>query len=216
VRIFHGVEVVMARKAGGLSIAKPGIGTLFGLLLLAGARARADEFVTSLPPGVKAVWDLGAAARETTPHRERVCINGLWRWQPAGADASRPPAQGWGFFKVPGPWPGGYDDMMRDSQTLHRHPDWKDVRLGDLTAAWYEREVAFPAAWSGRRIALNVEYLNSYAAVFVDGRKAGEVRFPGGEIDLTALCRPGATHVLSLQPAPGISRGAGPRPVLPA
>ena len=43
-----------------------------------------------------------------------------------------------------------------------------------------------PGTWAGRRIALEAEYLNSYAAVFVDGKKAGEVRFPGGELDLTA------------------------------
>ncbi len=36
-----------------------------------------------LPPGVHAVWDLGKAYRETTPTRERLSINGLWRWQPA-------------------------------------------------------------------------------------------------------------------------------------
>ena len=40
--------------------------------------------------------------------------------------------------------------------------------------------------------------MNSYAIVFVDGKKAGEIRFPAGEVDLTALCRPGKTYVLSL------------------
>src|ERR1044071_4745029 len=45
---------------------------------------------------------------------------------------------------------------------------------------------------------LEVEYLNSYAVVLVDGVKAGEVRFPGGGVDLTAVCRPGATHRVSL------------------
>src|SRR5205807_951499 len=29
-------------------------------------------------------------------------------------------------------------------------------------------------------------------------KKVGEIRFPGGEVDLTAACRPGATHTLSL------------------
>jgi DNA-binding TFAR19-related protein (PDSD5 family) len=43
-----------------------------------------------------------------------------------------------------------------------------------------------------------VEYLNSYAAVYVDGRKVGEIRFPAGQVDLSAAVRPGATHVLSL------------------
>ena len=43
-----------------------------------------------------------------------------------------------------------------------------------------------------------MEYLNSYAAVYVDGRKVGEIRFPAGQVDLSAAVRPGATHVLSL------------------
>ena len=36
-----------------------------------------------LPRGVTRVWDMGKAHRESTPTRERICINGLWRWQPA-------------------------------------------------------------------------------------------------------------------------------------
>ena len=40
--------------------------------------------------------------------------------------------------------------------------------------------------------------MNSFAVVFVDGKKAGEIRFPAGEVDLTAVCRPGGKHVLSL------------------
>ena len=59
-----------------------------------------------LPPGVKAVWDMSKAHRETTPTRERICINGLWRWQPAKADAAAVPPADWGYFKVPGFWPG--------------------------------------------------------------------------------------------------------------
>ena len=31
-----------------------------------------------------------------------------------------------------------------------------------------------------------------------DGQKAGEIRFPGGEVDLTSVCRPGGQHVLSI------------------
>jgi hypothetical protein len=42
------------------------------------------------------------------------------------------------------------------------------------------------------------EYLNSYAAVFVDSTKMGEIRFPGGEVDITPACRLGAKQMLSL------------------
>ena len=61
-----------------------------------------DPFGTSLPQGVRAVWDLSKAYRETTPTRERICINGLWRWQPAGDPARLCRTSKWGYFKVPG------------------------------------------------------------------------------------------------------------------
>src|SRR3954469_26003609 len=82
----------------------------------AGAAADAAD----LPAGVRAVWDLDKAAREATPTRERVCVNGLWRWQRArsatvsaagAADDEPGPAGGWGWFKVPGSWPGVTDYM---------------------------------------------------------------------------------------------------------
>ncbi len=157
--------------------------------------------VAPLPPGVKAAWDLERAHHETTPTRERICLNGLWLWQPAEAQAAAPPLAEWGHFKVPGSWPGITDYLQKDSQTVYPHPAWKDWnnrRLAALTAAWYQREFSIPAPWAGRRVRLHLEYLNSFAEVFVDGRKAGEVRFPSGDLDLTTLCTPGRTHTLQL------------------
>ena len=159
---------------------------------------RADDFAALLPDGVKTVWTLSKSHREKTPTRERICINGLWRWQPAGPGPEQTPVGNWGFFKVPGCWPGITDFMQRDSQTLYRHPSWKNSALSSLTTAWYEREITIPREWMGRRVALSTEYLNSFAVVFVDGKKAGEIRFPAGELDLTSVCRPGGTHLLSM------------------
>src|SRR5262245_22927295 len=88
--------------------------------------------------------------------------------------------------------------MQKDSQTVYSHPSWKQERLSSITAAWYERTISVPHQWAGRRTALSIDYLNSYAAVFVDGTKRGEIRFPGGELDLTAALHAGSTHVLSL------------------
>jgi len=150
------------------------------------------------PAPARAVWDLSKAYQEATPTRGRVCINGLWRWQPAKEITGRAPADNWGYFKVPGSWPGGGDGESRDCQTVHPHVSWQGENLGEAKAAWYKREITIPEAWAGRRIALHVEYLNSYAAVYVDGKKAGELRFPWGELDLTSVCHPGRKHVLSL------------------
>ena len=118
--------------------------------------------------------------------------------QPAEARSETVPADGWGYFKVPASWPGISDYMQKDCQTLFRNPTWKEANLGAIHAAWYQRQITIPGAWAGRRITLAFEYLNSYAGVFVDGKKSGEVRFPGGEVDLTAACQPNSPHVLSV------------------
>ena len=139
------------------------------------------------------------AHRESTPTRERVCINGLWRWQPArDAIATRCPAPAGATSRSPAAGRASPTTCRRTARRSIAHPSWKDEKLGDVTAAWYQREITVPAQWAGRRIALHAEYLNSFATVLVDGKQAGEMRFPGGEVDLTPVCRPGATHVLSL------------------
>ena len=160
--------------------------------------ADVERFAAALPVGVKAVWDAGTAYRETTPTRERICMNGLWRWQPAEAQSDHIAEENWGYFKVPGSWPGITDYMQKDSQTVYFHPTWRNQRLAGIPAAWYEREITIPGDWQGRRISLSTEYLNSYAAVFVDGKSIGAVVFPGGELDITNACRPGGQHVLSM------------------
>ena len=96
---------------------------------------------------------MGNAYRETTPTRERVCLNGLWRWQPATETVTdRVPPGNWGYFKVPGSWPGITDYMQKDCQTVHAHPAWQDDSLDGVATAWYEREITIPAEWDGRRI----------------------------------------------------------------
>ncbi len=153
----------------------------------------------ALPEGGKVVWKLGKAQREGTASRERVCLNGVWRWRPAGEEkGERVPGEGWGWFKVPGSWPGVGDYMQKDSQVVYADPGWKDLKLGSVTSAWYQREIEVPAEWGGRRIAVGAEYVNSLAVVFVDGQKAGEIAFPAGEVDLTKWCKAGEKHVLSM------------------
>ncbi len=154
-----------------------------------------------LPEGVKAVWDVGKAYRETTATRERICINGLWRFKPAAADDEAVPAPGtgWGYFKVPGTWPlGAGRRETGPSQRIYAPEDWPE-RLGDVEVAWYAREIEVPAQWRGRRIAIHAAWVSSYARVFVDGVKAGDIVFPGGEVEITAACKPGQTQQLAIQ-----------------
>ena len=120
-----------------------------------------DPSAAPLPAGVKAVWDVGQAHRETTATRERISINGLWRWQPAEGRMDQPPVGNWGYFKVPGCWPGISDYMQKDCQTVYAHPNWKDVKLAAVAATWHQREIGVPEQWAGRRVVLRLEYLNS-------------------------------------------------------
>ena len=69
--------------------------------------------------------------------------------------------------------------MQSDYQTLYPDPSWKNTKLSEVQSAWYQRTITIPQNWAGRRIALDVEYLNSYAAVYVDGRKVGRDPLPG-------------------------------------
>ena len=163
----------------------------FATLCLTVVQAPAAGPDAPLPAGVKAVWDLGQAYRETTPTRERICLNGLWRFQPAEEVDETVPTDNWGYYKVPAPW-------SANSQTLYPHAAWKNRNPRAANVAWYQREISIPADWRGRRIAVSAEYLNSYAAVFLDGKKLGEMYFPSGEVDLTSACRPGEKQVLSL------------------
>jgi beta-galactosidase len=172
---------------------------LFTTLSLAAGQQDADQASdVRLAAGVKAVWDLDKAYREKSPTRERICLNGLWRWQPAAPNPDKVPKDRWGYFKVPGFWPGTTSYIQEDCQTLHAHPSWKGTDLRGITAAWYQREITIPAGWAGRRIAVAADYVNSFAVVYVDGAKAGEMRFPAGEVDVTAKCCPGNKHVISL------------------
>lgn len=160
--------------------------------------AAVEAAVATLPPGIAAVWDVERAYHESTPTREQICINGLWRWQPAGEQRRDIPDGSWGHFKVPGCWPGITDYMQKDCQSVFAHPDWADQRLGGIGAAWYQRQITIPRHWSGRRIVVRAEYVNSFAVVYLDGRPVGEIRFPAGEVELTAACDPGSAHILTL------------------
>jgi beta-galactosidase len=170
------------------------------LSLISFTQVRAGQTDAVLPPGVKPVWDLEKANREQTSTRERVCLNGLWRWQPAGSvnDSEPVPNNRWGYFKVPGFWPGHTNYLQEDSQTLFEHPSWKGRGWRDTNAAWYQRDLDVPKEWAGRRIILRAEFLNSFAFVYVDGKKAAEMRFPMGEADMSKVCAAGSRYQISL------------------
>ncbi len=85
-RMFRGASVVLVALA---------------LSAVAFSTARAGDLAVTLPEGVRAVWDPAQAQREQTATRERICLNGLWRWQPAEANAEQTPDSELGFLQSP-------------------------------------------------------------------------------------------------------------------
>ena len=148
-------------------------------------------------PAETVVWDRSKAYHESTPTQERICVNGLWRWQPATKALEVVPTDGWGRLRVPEAWPTG-NHAWPDPQFYYPNPAWEKPDANGVTSAWYEREITVPHEWADRRITLQASYVNSYAVVYLDGAKVGEMRFPGGDIDLTGICRPGQKQMLSM------------------
>ncbi|MBI2300464.1 MAG: hypothetical protein HYU66_16235, partial [Armatimonadetes bacterium] len=151
-----------------------------------------------LPAGVVADWSLEHAWREETPSRGRVCLNGLWRFcplMPGGAVGRPADGTGWGWLKVPAAWPGRRDECVTPigPDIWDLSVDWAKVEEG-----WYEREFTVPAEWAGRRIGVSFDLPQTAAEVAVDGKPAGTVRWPAGEVDVTALVTPGATATLTV------------------
>ena len=67
--------------------------------------------------------------------------------------------------------------------------------------AVYQREVSIPAQWAGRPILLHLERTKK-TRVWVDGQSAGEQQnsyTTPHRYDLTALCRPGCAHTLTVE-----------------
>ena len=160
------------------------IGAFFILAgALAPANGTAEILAVAFPHGVKAVWDFAKAEHPTMPTRERICINGLWRWQPA---EQRPPKcrpRTGAISKFPAAGPASPTICRKTARRCSATPSWKNDSLASTTMAWYEREIVVPSDWAGRRIVVSAEYVNSFAAVYVDGKKAGDIQFPGGEAD---------------------------------
>ncbi len=152
-----------------------------------------------VPKGSERSWDLADAWRRRSATRETVCLNGLWRFLPAGdGNAAAPPEgpAGWGWLKVPGVWPRSLEDAP---QELLLSP-WMEDRtdLSRLDRAWYLRKITVPEGWKRRRTFVDFTMLQTHARVFVDGKPAGERFFPGGAVEITEHVRCGVEQVLAI------------------
>jgi len=166
-------------------------------LLLSGLTLLHALNTLALEPG----WGTEPVER-LSPTRARICLNGLWSFTPdAGRDAPDADSPEWGLIHVPGAWANSHWSMQI-RKSIHENgqgerwkiPDWKA-----LESAWYRRRLHIPGDWEGSRVLLNLSRVSTDAVVFVDGKPAGEIRWPNGKVDLTNLVKPGGESELTLQ-----------------
>ena len=177
----------------------------FKALSLKVSRVRATRPANApLPDGApQDIWGLGDAWRQTTPTREKISMNGLWGFRPVLTNeaVALPPAPDdcWGWCKVPAIWPHKWEGD-RAPQPLRLAP-WLEENVEDAAVfdqAWYKRKITVPRSFEGKRVVLEFTMLQTHAKAFVDGAEAGEVWYPGGELDLTKALTPGKEQEIAL------------------
>lgn len=170
------------------------------------AAARASVLPEAWKPAMTPHWI------EKTATRESICLNGVWAIRPIGLSPGdpkkvtagviqNPPLPGpmpagldWGYGKVPSTFPGS-----KESGTEWALPEaWSGVKWADTDAAWFRRTVDVPQDFAGKRIVLDVDTLQSQAAVFIDDKLVGQLVYPAGVIDLTKFVTPGKSATLTL------------------
>ena len=132
--------------------------------------------------------------------RDEICLNGVWAFVPALNQTEAVPQDGWGYIRVPGSWrPGSWRGWMPGIVARGFGNRWIDFGKGRNTfAAWYQRRIDIPEQWAGRHIALDFARVSTDAVVFVDGKRAGQVTWPTGEVDITQMVSPGQSAQLQV------------------
>lgn len=168
------------------------------------------------PMHEEAAQSIEDAWTRTTPTRESISMNGLWQFRPVlpqavaadGNDAQKKeednvPADDdcWGWFKLPAIWPDRWDnDEAYQSPILAQYLEDNLLTQENSVPekAWYKRTINVPPHWGDRQIVLDFSLVNTHAKVFVDNEKAGDVWFPGGEVDLTGKLLPGKRQSIAI------------------
>ena len=115
-----------------------------------------------------------------------MCLNGRWRFVPAGDDLAAPPGGPYGGMPVPGSWTDRNTTAVRAAEGYQ--PDYG--QLGRTVLAWFRRDVDVPADMAGRQIVLELKEVSRVARVYVDGKEVGVVNGQG-RVDITAHVGPG-------------------------
>jgi beta-glucuronidase len=125
---------------------------------------------------------------QTSPTRELVNLDGLWRFAIDSAVEASPWA-GPLPTALEAAVPASYNDQFADA-AIRDHVGW----------AWYQRTVRVPRGWAGERIFIRLDAATHEGVVYVDDAKVAE--HVGGytpfEADITDVVTPGAEFRLTV------------------
>ncbi|TMR94137.1 beta-glucuronidase [Nonomuraea basaltis] len=121
----------------------------------------------------------------STPTRELVNLDGLWRFSVAGTQPWTGPLD----TTLEAAVPASYNDLFTDS-AIRDHVGW----------VWYQRQVRVPRGWAGERVVLRVDAATHQGQVYVDDVLVAE--HVGGytpfEADITEHVRAGQEFRLTI------------------
>ena len=116
----------------------------------------------------------------------KLSLNGTWQFNPSPPD---------GFWKTPTPNDSGLSDIEVPAQWT-----MQGFAVEKNKAAGYLREFAVPDEWKNHRIKLRCDAVYSDAAVWINGRQAGQHigGFTPFEFDVTELLTIGRKNTIAL------------------
>lgn len=131
--------------------------------------ALAAMLAALIPPD----WSLAKAHAEKRGLRERVSLNGYWRFIPCEAETKDVPAEdaGWGWFLVPGERRAcGYGNFMHgDDGKVQRK--FKEKAVEKYPAGFYRRTFDPPASMKGREVRLYFDLIFTDVKIWINGRE---------------------------------------------
>jgi beta-galactosidase len=116
---------------------------------------------------------------ELSSQRGQVVLSGVWGFSGDGVEANT--------IRVPSSWVANNGSLW-----------FGGVCNKTLEQATYSRSVEIPAAWSGRKILLDLRRVSTDAEIFWDGKSVGKVGWPYGQVDLTPAAKPGSKGELKI------------------
>ncbi len=159
---------------------------LLGILLLSGGFISVSQAEPRPKMSLDGVWNFA-----TDPQNRGEAE----KWYRPGAKWPDMPRPGYGAnadgkIRVPGIW----DNQGYGTETARVHHSF-------VGKGWYQRQVAIPPSWAGRRLFLTISGVCRYAKVWIDEEFLGEHMgyLSTQEYDVTKHAAPGRTVTITIQ-----------------